>query len=89
IKWHYQGTPNDGWDFDGVNEFVTFDMDGKRMGGKADRNGFFYVIDANNGQLANAVPFVKKITWATGIDLKTGRPNFVPENRPGDPTAVA
>jgi len=87
IKWHYQGTPNDGWDFDGVNEFVTFDMDGKRMGGKADRNGFFYVIDANNGQLANAFPFVKKITWATGIDLKTGRPNFVAENRPGDPTA--
>ncbi|CAM4042141.1 PQQ-dependent methanol/ethanol family dehydrogenase [Roseateles saccharophilus] len=89
IKWHYQGTPNDGWDFDGVNEFVTFDMDGKRMGGKADRNGFFYSIDANNGQLANAFPFVKKITWATGIDLKTGRPNFVAENRPGDPTAAA
>ncbi|HEY8876039.1 MAG TPA: PQQ-dependent dehydrogenase, methanol/ethanol family, partial [Roseateles sp.] len=89
IKWHYQGTPNDGWDFDGVNEFVTFDMDGKRMGGKADRNGFFYVLDANNGQLANAFPFVKKISWATGIDLKTGRPNFVPENRPGDPTAAA
>ena len=32
IVWHYQNTPNDGWDFDGVNEFVTFDMDGKRMG---------------------------------------------------------
>ena len=89
IKWHYQGTPNDGWDFDGVNEFITFDMDGKRMGAKADRNGFFYVLDANNGQLANAFPFVKKISWATGIDLKTGRPNFVPENRPGDPTAAA
>jgi alcohol dehydrogenase (cytochrome c) len=89
IKWHYQGTPNDGWDFDGVNEFVTFDMDGKRMGAKADRNGYFYVLDANNGQLANAFPFVKKITWASGIDLKTGRPNFVPENRPGDPTAAA
>ncbi|MBW8848910.1 MAG: PQQ-dependent methanol/ethanol family dehydrogenase [Burkholderiales bacterium] len=89
IKWHYQGTPNDGWDFDGVNEFVTFDMDGKRMGAKADRNGFFYVLDAANGQLNNAFPFVKKITWANGIDLKTGRPNFVPENRPGDPTAGA
>ncbi|MFT7776455.1 PQQ-dependent methanol/ethanol family dehydrogenase [Roseateles sp.] len=89
IKWHYQGTPNDGWDFDGVNEFITFDMDGKRMGAKADRNGYFYVLDANNGQLANAFPFVKKITWASGIDLKTGRPNFVPENRPGDPTAGA
>ena len=89
IKWHYQTTPNDGWDFDGVNEFVTFDMDGKRMGGKADRNGFFYVIDAENGKLQNAFPFVKKITWATDIDLKTGRPNFVPDGRPGDPTAGA
>ncbi len=88
IKWHYQTTPNDGWDFDGVNEFVTFDMDGKRMGGKADRNGYFYVIDAANGKLQNAFPFVTKTTWANGIDLKTGRPNFVPENRPGDPTAA-
>jgi alcohol dehydrogenase (cytochrome c) len=87
IKWHYQGTPNDGWDFDGVNEFVTFDMDGRRVGGKADRNGFFYVNDATSGQLLNAFPFVKKITWASGVDLKTGRPNFVAENRPGDPTA--
>ena len=89
IKWHYQNTPNDGWDFDGVNEFVTFDDGGKVLGGKADRNGFFYVNDATTGQLVNAFPFVKKVTWATGIDLKTGRPNYVPENRPGDPTAGA
>jgi alcohol dehydrogenase (cytochrome c) len=89
IKWHYQNTPNDAWDFDGANEFVTFDMDGKRVGGKADRNGFFYVNDAATGELLNAFPFVKKITWATSIDLKTGRPNFVPENRAGDPTASA
>ncbi|MFM2112117.1 MAG: Quinoprotein ethanol dehydrogenase precursor [Pseudomonadota bacterium] len=87
IKWHYQTTPNDGWDFDGVNEFVTFDMNGKRMGAKADRNGYFYVIDANTGKLQNATPFVTKTTWANGIDLKSGRPNFVPENRPGDPAA--
>jgi len=89
IKWSYQGTPNDSWDFDGVNEFVTFDMDGKRVGGKADRNGFFYVNDASTGQLLNAFPFVKKITWASSIDLKTGRPNFIAANRPGDPTAAA
>lgn len=86
IKWSYQTTPHDGWDYDGVNEFVTFDMDGKRFGGKADRNGFFYVIDAKNGKLENAFPFVKKITWATGIDLKTGRPILTPDGRPGDPT---
>lgn len=89
IKWHYQTTPNDGWDFDGVNEFVTFDMDGKRMGGKADRNGYFYVIDAENGKLQNAFPFVTKTTWANGIDIKTGRPNFTEDGRPGDPTADA
>ncbi|WP_137896454.1 PQQ-dependent methanol/ethanol family dehydrogenase [Ramlibacter sp. 2FC] len=87
IKWHYQTTPNDGWDFDGVNEFVTFDMGGKRMGAKADRNGFFYVIDAENGKLQNAFPFVTKVTWAKGIDKATGRPDFVAEGRPGDPTA--
>lgn len=86
IKWAYQNTPNDAWDFDGANEFVTFDMDGKRYGGKADRNGFFYVIDANDGRLQNAFPFVRKITWASGIDLKTGRPNYIVEGRPGDPT---
>ncbi|EHR73619.1 PQQ-dependent dehydrogenase, methanol/ethanol family [Burkholderiales bacterium JOSHI_001] len=89
IVWHYQNTPNDGWDFDGVNEFITYDDDGKVLGGKADRNGFFYVNDAKTGALVNAFPFVKKVTWATGIDLKTGRPNYVPENRPGDPTAGA
>jgi alcohol dehydrogenase (cytochrome c) len=86
INWSYQTTPHDGWDYDGVNEFVTFDMDGKRFGGKADRNGFFYVIDAKNGKLENAFPFAKKITWATGIDLKTGRPILNPEGYPGDPT---
>jgi len=87
IVWHYQNTPNDGWDFDGVNEFVTYDDGNQILGGKADRNGFFYVNDAKTGKLVNAFPFVKKVTWATGIDLKTGRPNYVADNRPGDPTA--
>ncbi len=87
IAWSYQNTPNDAWDFDGVNEFVTFDMDGKRVGAKADRNGFFYVNDAKTGKLINAFPFVKKVTWASSIDIKTGRPVFDPANRPGDPTA--
>lgn len=89
IKWHYQSTPNDGWDYDGVNEFVTFDLDGKRVGGKADRNGFFYVNDATSGKLLNAFPFVTKTTWASSIDLQTGRPNFSPDGRPGDPTEAA
>ncbi|MBL8474021.1 MAG: PQQ-dependent methanol/ethanol family dehydrogenase [Rhodocyclaceae bacterium] len=87
IVWHYQNTPNDGWDFDGVNEFVTFKTkDGRILGGKADRNGFFYVNDAKTGKLVNAFPFVKQITWASGIDLATGRPKFNDKNRPGDPS---
>ncbi|GLR27576.1 methanol/ethanol family PQQ-dependent dehydrogenase [Limnobacter litoralis] len=89
IVWHYQGTPNDGWDFDGANEFVTFDgPKGERLGGKADRNGFFYVLDAKDGKLKNAFPFVRNVNWAKGIDMKTGRPIYDPEHRPGDPTAT-
>lgn len=88
IKWHFQGTPNDGWDYDGVNEFVTFDMNGKRMGGKADRNGFFYVLDANTGKFERGFPFVNKITWAKGLDAE-GKPIFDPANRPGDPSKGA
>lgn len=85
IDWSYQGTPHDGWDFDGVNEFITFDSkDGKKLGAKADRNGFFYVLDRTNGKLINASPFVTKQTWASGVDLKTGRP-IETGNRPGDP----
>jgi alcohol dehydrogenase (cytochrome c) len=90
IKWHYQWTPHDGWDFDGVNEFVSFDLkqpDGTviKAGGHADRNGFFYVLDRTNGKLISATPFVNKITWAKGIDLKTGRPEYNDDNRPGAP----
>ncbi|MBL8475091.1 MAG: PQQ-dependent methanol/ethanol family dehydrogenase [Methyloversatilis sp.] len=88
IKWHFQGTPNDGWDYDGVNEFVTFDMNGKRMGGKADRNGFFYVLDASTGKFERGFPFVNKITWAKGLDAE-GKPIFDPANRPGDPAKGA
>ncbi|HQR52648.1 MAG TPA: PQQ-dependent methanol/ethanol family dehydrogenase [Burkholderiales bacterium] len=90
IVWHFQNTPHDGWDFDGVNEFVTFKgKDGRILGGKADRNGFFFVNDAKTGKLVSAFPFVRKITWAKEIDLKTGRPVYVDDNRPGDPAKGA
>lgn len=87
IAWSFQYTPNDGWDFDGVNEFVSFDADGKKLGGHADRNGFFYVINRENGDFVRAFPFVEDISWASGID-KNGRP-IETGNRPGDPTASA
>jgi len=88
IAWSYQTTPHDSWDFDGVNEFIPFDMkkDGKtiKAGAKADRNGFFYVLDRTNGKLLGASPFVSQQTWASGVDMKTGRP-IETANRPGDP----
>lgn len=84
IKWGFQTTPNDGWDFDGVNEVVLFDLDGTKAAATADRNGFFYVLNRENGKFIRGLPFVEKITWATGLD-ENGRPKFVAENRPGDP----
>ncbi|WP_253341399.1 methanol/ethanol family PQQ-dependent dehydrogenase [Sphingobium sp. OAS761] len=92
IKWHYQTTPHDGWDFDGVNEFIPFDatINGKpmKLGAKADRNGYFYVLDRTNGKLVSASKFVMQTTWANGINLKTGRPNYIDANRPGAPTTA-
>ncbi len=88
IVWHYQFTPNDGWDYDGVNETVSFNKDGKKLAGHADRNGFFYVLDRTNGKLVNAFPFVNQIDWAKGVDIKSGRP-IETGVRPGDPSKSA
>jgi alcohol dehydrogenase (cytochrome c) len=89
IKWHFQTTPREGWDYDGVNEVVAFvDKDGNKKFATADRNGFFYVLNREDGSFVDAWPFVKDITWASGID-DTGRPIFVEENRPGDPAKAA
>jgi len=87
ISWHFQYTPNDGWDYDGVNEFVSFDSDGQKLGGHADRNGFFYVINRENGDFVRAFPFVEDISWASGID-ENGRP-IETGNRPGNPADSA
>ncbi|MEQ1576596.1 MAG: PQQ-dependent methanol/ethanol family dehydrogenase [Hyphomicrobium sp.] len=88
INWGYQTTPNDGWDFDGVNEVVSFDMNGVKAAATADRNGFFYVLDRTNGKFISGTPFVEKITWAKSIGAD-GRPVFDPANRPGNPTKSA
>lgn len=89
IKWHYQYTPHDGWDFDGVNEFIPFDakIGGKMMklGAQANRNGYFFVLDRTTGKFISANPFVSKTTWAKGY-TKVGRPIFDDTNRPGPPS---
>jgi alcohol dehydrogenase (cytochrome c) len=88
IVWHYQHVPNDSWDFDSISENVPFDLkkDGKvvKAVGMFHKNGFFYVNDRKTGKLLNATPFVKNITWASKIDLETGRP-VETGNRPGNP----
>ena len=84
IVWHYQMTPADVWDYDGVNEAVLADLNvgGKKVPAlmRADRNGFFYVLNREDGKLLSAEPFVH-VNWASGLD-KAGRPIEDPSKRP-------
>ncbi len=77
VVWSYQKTPNDPFDYDGVNELVQADLtvDGtpRKVIMQADRNGFLYVLERATGKLLKANPFVR-VTWAERIDLATGRP---------------
>lgn len=82
VVWHYQFSPGDPYDYDGTNELVLADLPVNGKPGKvlmqANRNGFFYVLDRTNGKLISAQPFAKKINWATGIDMASGRPIDTP-----------
>ena len=75
--WHYQLNPGDEWDYSATQQIILADMtiDGKprKVAMQAPKNGFFYVVDRTNGKLISAKPFAP-VTWATGIDIKTGRP---------------
>jgi alcohol dehydrogenase (cytochrome c) len=71
IKWHYQWTPHDVWDYDGVNENILFDHDGRKLLGHFDKNGYLFVLDRTTGKLVHAVPFART-TWGS-IDPSTGR----------------
>ncbi len=77
IVCHFQYTPNDVYDVDGADEHILADIE---IGGRlrqvmiqANKNGFLYVLDRTNCELIAAHPFVK-VSWATRIDLETGRP---------------
>jgi quinohemoprotein ethanol dehydrogenase len=82
--WHYQETPEDRWDFDSNQQIIATNL---TIGGKSQRvimhapkNGFFYVLDAKTGKFISGKPFAK-VTWASGLDPVTGRPNVLPEAR--------
>lgn len=77
IVWHFQFSPNDPYDYDATNDLVIADLevDGamRKVVMQANRNGFFYVIDRTNGEFLKGSAF-ERVTWADGLDPKTGRP---------------
>ena len=82
VVWHYQFSPGDPYDYDGVNELVLAELPvaGKptKVLMQANRNGFFYVLDRTNGKLISGTQFARKVNWASGIDKVTGRPIDTP-----------
>ena len=86
MKWAYQYTQNDSWDYDGMATPILIDTN---IGGKpvkaavvSNRNGFFYAIDRSDGHFIYAIPLVKGINWTSGLDPKTGRPNINENMKP-------
>lgn len=77
LKWYYQFTPHDLFDYDATETAVLVDAPYKGVRRKllieANRNGFLYVLDRTDGKFLSATPFVKKLNWAKGIDA-SGRP---------------
>lgn len=83
MKWYYQETPGDNWDFTATQPMILTNMD---IGGEKERpvvlhapkNGFLYILDRRDGKLLSAKPIVR-VNWTKGIDPKTGKPIPNPE----------
>jgi quinohemoprotein ethanol dehydrogenase len=91
LKWHYQTTPGDTWDYTATQSLILADL---KIGDavrqvimQAPKNGFFYVLDRKTGELLSADAYAK-MTWANGVDLKTGRPNQTEEGQWKDKGAL-
>jgi len=79
VAWHFQATPGDNWDYDATQPLVRANL---TIGGRprkvimqANKNGFFYLLDRQSGEFISGAPFVDGISWASGLDPKTGRPH--------------
>jgi alcohol dehydrogenase (cytochrome c) len=85
LKWHYQFTPHDLWDWDATQTSVLVDAEWqgqpRRLMLHANRNGFFYVFDRRDGTLLLAKQFIRNLTWASGIGTD-GRPVKLPNQEP-------
>jgi quinohemoprotein ethanol dehydrogenase len=82
LVWHYQTTPGDTWDYTATQHIMLADLeiDGVRRRAlmQAPKNGFFYVLDRATGELLSARNYVD-VSWASHVDLATGRPVERPE----------
>ena len=87
LRWHFQFTPYDLWDWDAQEPLVlvdaTFQGKPRKLLLQANRNGFFYVLDRTTGQFLHGSRFVQKLTWASGIG-PDGRPVLLPGNTPDE-----
>ena len=85
LKWHFQFTPHDVWDYDAMQPSALVDTTWQGQPRKllvhANRNGFFYVLDRTNGKFLLGNPYVKSVTWASGL-TDEGRPKVVPNMEP-------
>ena len=81
-KWHYQTTPQEGWDFTATQHIMLatlpFNGEQRDVVMQAPKNGFFYVLDRHTGELLSAEPYVP-VNWATHVDMATGRPVLTEE----------
>jgi alcohol dehydrogenase (cytochrome c) len=83
IKWGFQYTPNDPYDYDEISEhpIINAKVNGqdRKMVVHVARNGFFYALDRVNGSFIHGKQYVNELNWTTGLDPKTGRPlNYDP-----------
>jgi len=78
MKWYFQYTPNDSWDFDETGAFLLYDLpirgQMRKIVGHFARNGFFYSIDRTNGRFIQAEKYVNDFNWTKGINAETGKP---------------
>lgn len=63
IRWHYQYTPHNIWDYDSNGEHILFEHDGRKLLAHFDKCGYFFVLDRTNGELVRVAPFAERINW--------------------------
>ena len=86
MKWYFQFTPHDEWDWDANETPILIDAEFKGRSRKlliqANRNGYYYVLDRETGKYLLGTPFIDELNWASGLDEVTGRPLEIPGMRP-------